>query len=73
MTDALKTAAILPETLTLLRQQVAEAMSGEDEAAHEVLDTLSIAWIAAERWRIERHEAGSRDAEVARNRSPRKL
>lgn len=49
------TVKMLPEVLSAIRRQVAEAMGpgSEDESGHEVLDALEIAWIAAARWREE--------------------
>jgi hypothetical protein len=49
----------LPDVLAALKQHVAEDMAPGDASAHELLDELTIAWIAAERWRLEQLEAGA--------------
>ena len=46
-------AQTLPTVLERLRRHVIEDMAPEDETAHELLECLSIAWTAAERWRVE--------------------
>jgi hypothetical protein len=47
------TAQTLPAVLERLKRHVIEDMAPEDETAHELLDCLSVAWTAAERWRVE--------------------
>lgn len=46
------------ERLTILAK--AEPNAG-DETQRELLDALSIAWLAAERWRIERSDVRMRE------------
>lgn len=43
----------LPTVLERLKRHVIEDMAPEDETACELLDCLTVAWVAAERWRIE--------------------
>lgn len=46
-------AQTLPAVLDRLKRQVIESMAPDDETACELLDCLTVAWVAAERWRIE--------------------
>jgi hypothetical protein len=46
----------LPDILNALKQRVCENMRPGDVTAQELVDSLTIAWVAAERWRLEQDE-----------------
>ena len=61
MSEPAVVSATLPDVLMRLRQHVREDMAPDDEGAEDVLELLDLAWLAAERWRLEQY--GFRDSE----------
>ena len=63
MTEAATVALTLPDVIAHLRQHVRQDMRTGDEGAEDVLDALDLAWLAAERWRLE--QCGFHDGDRA--------
>ena len=53
-------ATTLPDVLSQLKAHVREDMTPGDDTAEELIELLDLAWISAERWRIEQYHRSKR-------------
>jgi hypothetical protein len=61
MSEPATAAVTLPDLIARLRAHVRDDMRSGDDAAEDVIEALDIAWLAAERWRLE--QCGFHDRE----------